>query len=123
MILAAEAAAGDFIRANHTSLAACTDLSDGGLALAAFEMADHASLGLALDSEDTAQLFGEDQARYLIAATPEAVDGLLTAAKAAGVALNQVGVFGGDTLSFGTSSAPLADLSTQYNASFAATVT
>ncbi len=121
--LAAEAAAGDFIRANHTSLAACTDLSDGGLALAAFEMADHASLGLALDSEDTAQLFGEDQARYLIAATPEAVDGLLTAAKAAGVALNQVGVFGGDTLSFGTSSAPLADLSTQYNASFAATVT
>ncbi len=121
--LAAEAAAGDFIRANHTSLAACTDLSDGGLALAAFEMADHASLGLALDSEDTAQLFGEDQARYLIATAPDAVDGLLTAAKAAGVALNQVGVFGGDTLSFGTSSAPLADLSNQYNASFAATVT
>jgi phosphoribosylformylglycinamidine synthase len=121
--LAAEAAAGNFIRANHTSLAACTDLSDGGLALASFEMADHASLGLALTPEDTAQLFGEDQARYLIAATPDAAKGLHTAAKAAGLALTQVGVFGGDTLSFGTSSAPLVDLSTQYNASFAATVT
>ncbi|MEH6522133.1 phosphoribosylformylglycinamidine synthase subunit PurL [Sulfitobacter sp.] len=121
--LAAEAAAGNFILANHTSLAACTDLSDGGLALAAFEMADHASLGLALTPEDTAQLFGEDQARYLIAATPDAAKGLHTAAKAAGLTLTQVGVFGGDTLSFGTSSAPLVDLSTQYNASFAATVT
>ncbi len=121
--LAAEAAAGDFIRANNAALAACTDLSDGGLALAAFEMADHASLGLALDSDDTAQLFGEDQGRYLIAAAPDAVDGLLAAAKADGLSLTQVGVFGGETLSFGSSSASLADLSTQYNASFAATVT
>jgi len=121
--LAAEAAHGDFIRANHTAIAACTDLSDGGLALAAFEMANHAKLGLALDTEDTAQLFGEDQARYLIAATPENAAKLQSAAKAAGVSLTQIGTFGGDTLSFGTSSAQLSDLATLHASSFAQTVT
>lgn len=121
--LVAEAAHGDFIRANHTSIAACTDLSDGGLALAAFEMADHATLGLAIETENTAQLFGEDQARYLVAVAPDVVDGLRAAATTAGLTLTQVGVFGGDTLAFGSSSAQLSDLSTQYNAAFAATVT
>ncbi len=32
------------------SFRACTDLSDGGLALAAFEMAEGARLGVVLDS-------------------------------------------------------------------------
>ncbi|WP_298857201.1 phosphoribosylformylglycinamidine synthase subunit PurL [uncultured Sulfitobacter sp.] len=121
--LKAEAAHGDFIRAQHVLIAACTDLSDGGLALAAFEMADHAALGLALETDNTAQLFGEDQGRYLIAATPENAATLLAAAQSAGIPLSQVGVFGGDTLSFGTSSAELGDLATLYRASFAATVT
>ena len=121
--LVAEAAHGDFIRANHKAISACTDLSDGGLALAAFEMADHAKLGLAIETDNTAQLFGEDQARYLVAVAPSAVDSLRTAASAAGLTLDQVGVFGGDALAFGASTAPLSDLSTQYNAAFAASVT
>jgi phosphoribosylformylglycinamidine synthase II len=121
--LVAEAAHGDFIRANHSAISACTDLSDGGLALAAFEMADHATLGLAIETENTAQLFGEDQARYLVAVAPDAVEGLRAAATAAGLTLNHVGVFGGNTLAFGSSSAQLSDLSTQYNAAFEATVT
>jgi phosphoribosylformylglycinamidine synthase len=121
--LKAEAAHGKFIRANHTSIAACTDLSDGGLALAAFEMADHATLGLAIDTGDTAKLFGEDQARYLIAATPQNAATLIASAEKAGLPLVQVGVFGGDTLAFGTSSAQLSDLGVIYRASFAATVT
>ena len=120
--LTAEAAHGNFIRTHHALIAACTDLSDGGLALAGFEMSDHAGLGLALDTDNTAQLFGEDQARYLIAATPENAVKLQTAAQAAGIPLSQAGTFGGDTLSFGTSSAELSDLGTLYRVSFAATV-
>ncbi|MCL4155670.1 UNVERIFIED_CONTAM: hypothetical protein GTU68_003355 [Idotea baltica] len=121
--LKAEAAHGDFIRANHSQIAACTDLADGGLALAAFEMADHAKLGLAIDIADTAALFGEDQARYLIAATTENAATLIANAQKAGLTLAQVGVFGGDTLSFGASNAQLSDLGDVYRASFAATVT
>jgi phosphoribosylformylglycinamidine synthase len=121
--LAAEAAHGEFIRAHHALIAACTDLSDGGLALAAFEMADHADLGLTLTLDDTAQLFGEDQARYLIAATPENGASLSAAAAELGLHLTQVGSFGGDMLSFGTSSTQLSDLGTLYRTSFAATVT
>jgi len=117
--LTAEAAHGDFIRAHHAHIAACTDLSDGGLALAAFEMAHHANLGLSIDTADTAQLFGEDQARYLIAATPAHATQLLNAAKAANIPLRAIGTFGGETLAFGTASAPLSDLATLYRNSFA----
>ena len=62
---------------------ACTDLSDGGLALAAFEMAEKADVGIQLDSADTAELFGEDQARYLIACNFDQAEALMTAAGAA----------------------------------------
>ncbi|WP_299023688.1 phosphoribosylformylglycinamidine synthase subunit PurL [uncultured Sulfitobacter sp.] len=121
--LAVEALHGQFIRANHTKIAACTDLSDGGLALAAFEMANHASLGLTLETDSTAHLFGEDQSRYLIAAAPETVTALRQTAEAEGLVLSHVGIFGGDTLAFGESTAPLADLAQIYASSFAATVT
>ena len=120
--LALEAAHGDFIRSHHAHIAACTDLSDGGLALAAFEMAHHAALGLALDTEDTGHLFGEDQARYLIAATPEHAKLLIAAAQSAHLPLAQIGTFGGDTLAFGTRTAPLSDLATLYRSSFAQAV-
>jgi len=120
--LNAEAAMGDFIRANHTRISACTDLSDGGLALAAFEMATHATLGLTLDTDDTAHLFAEDQARYLLAATPVQAKTLAQAATAAGLPLTQIGTFGGDALSFGTRNAKLSDLAALHSASFARSV-
>ncbi|MEM6308031.1 MAG: AIR synthase-related protein, partial [Pseudomonadota bacterium] len=62
-----EKAHGDFIRRNMEWMHACTDLSDGGLALAAFELAQSAGLGVSLDDMPMAQLFGEDQGRYLMA--------------------------------------------------------
>jgi phosphoribosylformylglycinamidine synthase subunit PurL len=43
--LAAERRNGEFLLANRTRVTAATDLSDGGLALAAFEMAEAAGLG------------------------------------------------------------------------------
>jgi phosphoribosylformylglycinamidine (FGAM) synthase-like enzyme len=45
-----------------------------------------------------AYLFGEDQARYLLAVEPQALPSLLAAAEAAGVPAREVGRSGGDAL-------------------------
>ena len=119
--LDAEKRHGDFIRANHTLITACTDLSDGGLALAAFEMAEAAGTGITIEAEDTPTLFGEDQARYLIACNFDMADALMTAAGHAGVTLTAVGKFGGEAVCFGSSQAPLTELAQIYRACFAAT--
>ncbi|TKA95981.1 phosphoribosylformylglycinamidine synthase subunit PurL [Cereibacter changlensis] len=120
--LAAERKHGEFLRANRKKVTAATDLADGGLALAAFEMAEAAGLGVALDAADTATLFGEDQARYLVACTEAQSQALEAAAASAGVPLSRVGRFGGDSVSFGGKSAPLADLSGLYRSAFEAAV-
>jgi phosphoribosylformylglycinamidine (FGAM) synthase-like enzyme len=111
---------GDFIRANHALIRACTDLSDGGLAMAAFELAEAAGVGVQLDSDDTPTLFGEDQARYLIACNFDQAEALMIEAGRAGVTLQSVGRFTGDTVRFGSSEAPLSDLSVTYRSSFGA---
>ncbi|MDM7459663.1 MAG: phosphoribosylformylglycinamidine synthase subunit PurL [Paracoccus sp. (in: a-proteobacteria)] len=116
--LAAERKHGEFLRANRASLTAATDLSDGGLALAAFEMAEAAGIGLTLESADIAQLFGEDQARYLIACRSDTAETLLQSARKAGVPLVQVGYFGGDRVSLGGDEASLAELSALYRTAF-----
>lgn len=120
--LSAERRHGEFVRANRKALRACSDLSDGGLALAAFEMAEAAGLGVWIDSEETAFLFGEDQARYLLAVPQESLAGLQAAAKVSGVHLALVGQFGGSKVTLGTDAAPLADLSALYRGAFAKAV-
>jgi len=120
--LATEKAHGDFIRANHALIAACTDLSDGGLALAAFELAAEADVGVTLTTDDTAMLFGEDQGRYLIAATAENAAALQSAAQAAGLILAPVGTAGGEAVKFGAATAPLSTLKATYQTAFAAAV-
>ncbi|MFN3607274.1 MAG: AIR synthase-related protein, partial [Cypionkella sp.] len=115
--LTAERAHGDFILSARKHIRACTDLSDGGLALAAFEMASGAGLGIALQSADIAQLYGEDQARYIIATSN--APALLAQAAAAGVPAAVVGEFGGDSVTFGGDSASLAELSHIYRSAFA----
>jgi phosphoribosylformylglycinamidine synthase len=117
--LAAEKRNGDFIRDNCQWIRACTDLSDGGLALAAFEMAEASGVGVQLDDTDTAQLFGEDQGRYLVACNFDAAEALMIAAGQAGVPIQTVGRFSGDTVRIGTAQAPLADLAAVYRGTFA----
>jgi phosphoribosylformylglycinamidine synthase len=119
--LEAERRHGDFIRANHALIRACTDLSDGGLALAAFEMAEAAGVGVHLDAEDMATLFGEDQGRYLIACNFDQAEALMIAAGHAGVPLSSVGRFTGETVRLGRSEAPLSELSALYRGTFATT--
>ncbi|WIY24941.1 phosphoribosylformylglycinamidine synthase subunit PurL [Parasedimentitalea psychrophila] len=120
--LAAEKRNGEFIRANRDYIKACTDLADGGLALAAFEMAEEAGVGVQIDAADTPTLFGEDQARYLVACNFDQAEALMLTAGQAGVTLTTVGHFSGDTVKIGGSEAPLAELSAIYRSSFAAAV-
>ena len=117
--LEAERRNGDFIRANRDLIRACTDLGDGGLALAAFEMAEASDVGVQIDSGATPDLFGEDQARYLIACNFDQAEALMAAASAAGVPIVAVGRFTGNTVRFGTSEAPLSELSALYRGAFA----
>ncbi len=120
--LAAERKNGEFLRAQHKLVKGATDLSDGGLALAAFEMAEAAGLGVTLDASDIATLFGEDQARYLVICDAAGAVALEAAARAANVTVTRVGRFGGDAVTFGAATAPLADLSAIYRTAFAAAV-
>ena len=116
--LDAESAHGEFILANRDMIRACCDLGDGGLALAAFEMAEASGVGVTLDAADTATLFGEDQARYLIACNFDQAEALMAAATQAGLIIQSVGRFGGTSVKFGASEAELNDLSSLYRNSF-----
>ncbi|WP_299133306.1 phosphoribosylformylglycinamidine synthase subunit PurL, partial [uncultured Amaricoccus sp.] len=111
--LAAERIAGEFVRAAHREglLTAAHDLGDGGLAVAAAEMALAADIGARLDAAEDEPLgwfFGEDQARYLVATT--APGPLLIAADKAGLAAQVVGRVGGGAVTLGEEAIPLADL-------------
>jgi phosphoribosylformylglycinamidine synthase len=100
--LAVERRNGEFVRALIQAGQAPTvhDLADGGLLAAAAEMALASDVGVQLTAGEAlppqAWLFGEDQARYLLA-TADA-DSLLSAAQAAGVPARIVGQAGGDAL-------------------------
>ncbi len=119
--LAAEKRNGDFIRENRDFIRACTDLSDGGLALAAFEMAEAGGVGVTIDVSDQPTLYGEDQARYLIACNFDQAEALMVAAGRAGVPLLTVGSFGGSDVTLGGVSAPLEELSALYRGAFGET--
>ena len=110
--LEAERKAGQFILDNREMISACNDLSDGGLALAAFEMATASDTGVTLDASDVASLFGEDQGRYLIACSTDKAEALMVAAGQVGLQITTVGKFGGDQITIGGSSESLDALRT-----------
>ncbi len=116
--LEAERRNGEFIRAQREWIGACTDLSDGGLALAVFELAEASGCGVTLDVADTPTLFGEDQGRYLISTSFDKAEALMIAAGRAGVPIVTVGKVGGDVIRIGTSEAPLADLTEAWSGTF-----
>jgi phosphoribosylformylglycinamidine synthase II len=98
--LAAERANGDFVRAQilKGGVAACHDLSDGGLLIALAEMALAGDTGIALTphASSPAFWFGEDQARYILAVTD--APALLAAAAAAAIPAEHIGHTGGNNL-------------------------
>ena len=97
--LAAERRNGDFVRGLITAgqVAACHDVSDGGLLVAIAEMALAGDTGARLTPEaDHAFWFGEDQARYILAVADTAT--ILTAASVADIPATLIGDTGGADL-------------------------
>ena len=108
--LEAERKHGEFIRKliDEGLITACHDVADGGLLVAACEMALAAGEGLDLQTpvnqNVAAYWFGEDQARYLVAAAPAATDTVLLKAAMAGVQATRVGRFAGRDIAVTTKS-------------------
>lgn len=105
---------GDFIRSaiRNGQLSACHDISDGGLALCLAEMALAAQLGMEIEIESAngmahAQLFGEDQGRYVATIPAELANYVCMNAEGAGVPFRKIGTVGGDRLTI----APLLSIS------------
>lgn len=99
---------------DQQQLTACHDLSDGGLVVALAEMAMKGKIGAQLElSNDLGELFGEDQARYIVTVKSDNLESVLAAAKAQNVPVTQLGTVGGDKLEakdiFAVSVAELSD--------------
>jgi phosphoribosylformylglycinamidine synthase len=95
---------GDFVRALIASGRVDTahDLSDGGLLVAVAEMAMAGNIGAAIDGTHhmapAAWLFGEDQARYLLAVPSRESVKVLAEARAKAITATLIGMTGGTTL-------------------------
>ena len=103
--LDAERHTGDLVRGLIRSgcLSAVHDVSDGGLLVAIAEMALAGGRGVELDPVPGpvpahALWFGEDQARYVVAASPDQADAIHKAAAVAKVPLRLLGKVGGDAI-------------------------
>jgi len=121
--LAAERRNGDFVRAqiHARRVAACHDLSDGGLLVGLAEMCIAGGTGVevAQPAGNTvpshAFFYGEDQARYLIATG--VADEVLAAAQKAGVPAVVIGHSGGPALVVkGLVSLALSDIKSAHEA-------
>ncbi len=102
---------GDFVRAQIEAgnIAACHDISDGGLYVALAEMAMAANMGMdiTLDGGEIphhALAFGEDQGRYILSVSTGRGDQILDAARNNGIAAQIIGKTGGNALTFNGSS-------------------
>jgi len=96
---------GDFIRSaiNNGQVTACHDISAGGLAITLAEMCMSAGKGMSLSLNQArglphALLFGEDQARYVVAVPSELANFICASAEGSGVPFCRLGKAGGDSL-------------------------
>ena len=102
-----EKARGEFVRAaiRSSNVTACHDISGGGMAVALAEMCMAGSIGAKTSLEGDnphAILFGEDQARYLLAVKPDYATLFAANAEGSGVSFRKLGEFGGERLEIGT---------------------
>ncbi|MDR7147295.1 phosphoribosylformylglycinamidine synthase subunit PurL [Rhizobium sp. BE258] len=103
--LFAERRNGDFVRSaiRNAQVSACHDISSGGLALALAEMAMSSGKGLNVTLSEGkgaahALLFGEDQARYVIAVKADVANFVCANAEGAGVPFRRLGSVSGENL-------------------------
>ena len=116
--LTAERKAGEAIRAAKAKglITAAHDLSDGGLAIAAADMALAANLGVSINGEGAGWFFGEDQARYLVACEAGQADALLALLADLDVPAANIGSVGGDALKLGDTAIQLAEIREVFDA-------
>jgi phosphoribosylformylglycinamidine synthase len=112
--LAAERKIGELVRqliSDHT-INAVHDVSDGGVLTALAEMALAGNRGavVASDVASVAQLFGEDQGRYLVAASGANADEVEAALVKAGVDYRTIASVDGDRIQVAGRNLALADL-------------
>jgi phosphoribosylformylglycinamidine synthase len=104
--LPAERRNGEFVRAQIAAgrIAACHDVSDGGLLVAIAEMALAAGIGAELEGLEAPPaalaglLFGEDQGRYVLEVGASEAEVLAQEAARRSVPLRRLGRVGGDAL-------------------------
>jgi phosphoribosylformylglycinamidine synthase II len=116
--LDAERHTGDLVRGliKAHAVSAVHDVSDGGLLVAIAEMALAGGKGVTLDAAPGAvpahaSWFGEDQARYVVAAAPDKADAIHKAAAVAEVPVRVLGSVGGDMITLpGETPLPLTAL-------------
>jgi phosphoribosylformylglycinamidine synthase len=120
---------GDFVRGliEAGRVDTCHDVSDGGLLVALAEMAMAsgngrggigASVGQAGAPEAIPFWFGEDQARYVIAAPFAEAEKIVAEARAAYIPVAELGKTGGDAISIGGDSVKVATLKAGFEAWF-----
>jgi phosphoribosylformylglycinamidine synthase len=80
------------------------DISDGGLAIAATEIAIASGVGLAIETDDP---FSEDPHRFLVVASPESIELPDDLA-------HKVGIFGGDEITINGSAIAVAEAANLY---------
>ena len=81
------------------ALAGAHDVADGGLGLALAEMAVRSEVGVAVTGVDGHRgLFSEAPSRVVVCVQPDRLDGVLSAAEAAGVPATVLGAAGGDRI-------------------------
>ena len=126
--LDAERRAGELVRALHAAglISAAHDLSDGGLAVAAAEMALAVDIGIGVETHPEitpdAWLFGEDQGRYLVSCKRTDANRLVDMAVAAKIPARWAGNVGGEDaghIRLGDVSVPLAEVRAAHAGGFA----
>jgi len=121
--LAAEKRRGSFIREMIEAGADTVhDVSDGGLLVAIAEMALAGNIGASLAMKsDIPFLYGEDQARYVLALPEKQAQILISQAKAAGIVAALLGRTGGDKIALeGAGAIALAQLKKAHEGWFPA---
>ena len=119
--LANEAKLAEFFHGN-SGLTAAHDVSEGGLAVAAFEMAKRNRVGVELDlaavhDDEFVAAFSESASRALVATTKDKADAVLQRAQELGIPAAQVGkTTAVDSLILGQAAVPLTQLVDAWSA-------
>ncbi len=124
--LAIERRNGDFIRSaiGNGQFSSCHDISDGGLAICLAEMAIASDKGMNIDISKYdgplhAQLFGEDQARYVATVPKDLANFVCLNAEGAGIPFRRIGTVTGQELKVGDLlSLPVSQLRTVHESWF-----